>query len=466
MITKNVSAVILAAGRGTRMKSKLPKVLHIINGKPMVKYAVEACRGVGIDRPLLIIGDGREQVREAMGDSVDYAEQLVQSGTGHAVQMALPSLPESGSLLVLCGDTPLLRAATLEALLQRHIDEGASCTLLSAVVDNPAGYGRICRDAGRNIVRIAEQKDATAEERAIKEINTGVYCFDISFLRRGIGKLKNNNAQGEYYLTDVPSLIRAEGGKIASLMLADGISEVMGVNDREQLAVAASFLRARKLRQLMLQGVTIVNPNSVYIEDGVTVGADTVIEPNTILRGSTVVGEDCLIGPSSDISDSVIGDGSTVAYSVLVGVTAAAKAIIGPFSYMRPGTELAENVKVGGFVETKKAIVGKGSKIPHLSYVGDTEIGENVNVGCGTITCNYDGYDKYKTIIGDEVFIGSNVNLIAPIVIGNRSFVAAGSTVSEDVPEGALGVGRGKQRNIEGWADKYHKDKSAAKNKD
>ena len=463
---ENVSAVILAAGRGTRMKSKLPKVLHIINGKPMVKYAVEACMGVGIDRPLLIIGDGRELVRSVIGDGVDYAEQLVQLGTGHAVQVALSSLPKSGSLLVLCGDTPLLRTSTLELFLRRHVEESAACTLLSAVIEDPAGYGRICRDAGGNIVRIAEQKDASAEERAIKEINTGVYCFDIRTLRRVIGKLKNDNAQGEYYLTDVPALIRAEGEKLSSLILEGGISEVMGVNDREQMAVAAAILRERKLRQLMLQGVTIVNPASVCIEDSVTIGADTVIEPNTILRGCTAIGEDCLIGPASDISDSVIGNGSTVAYSVLTGVRAAANAVIGPFSYMRPGTELAENVKVGGFVETKKAIVGMGSKIPHLSYVGDTVIGANVNVGCGTITCNYDGYDKYKTVIGDEVFIGSNVNQIAPVTIGDRAFVAAGSTISEDVPEGALGVGRSKQRNIDGWADKYHKDKTAAKHSD
>jgi bifunctional UDP-N-acetylglucosamine pyrophosphorylase/glucosamine-1-phosphate N-acetyltransferase len=449
-----ITAVILAAGKGTRMKSDLPKVLHQVNGKAMISYVIEAAQESGADKSVLVVGHGAEQVRAALGHDLAYALQMPQWGTGHALQCAVPAIdPACRSILVLCGDTPLITAQTLQALMAEFQKSQSACTVLTTMMEDPFGYGRIVRDADGRIAKIIEEKDADYEQKQIKEVNTAIYCFDYQLLLSVINDLDNDNRQREYYLTDLLELLSQKGHKVHSMLLADS-DEVMGINDRIQLAQAACILRKKKNRSLMAAGVSIVDSANTYIEDDVEIGIDTVIEPYTFIRGRTVIGCACQIGPNTDIDSAVIGNKCQIRQSTIVGCHMGNDCNIGPFSYMRPGTVLADQVKVGGFVETKKAQVDSGSKIPHLSYIGDTKIGRDVNIGCGTITCNYDGFAKYTTIIEDGAFIGSNTNLIAPVTVGKRAVVAAGSSVSKDVPADALAIERAEQRNIEGWAEK------------
>lgn len=458
----NCEAVILAAGKGTRMKSELPKVLHKVAGKPLVKYVIEACREAGIDKPLLVVGHGSEAVRAALGDEVSYCEQFRQLGTGHALMCALPFIEaKKGEVLVMCGDAPLIGGRTLQALRQYFNESGAVCTVLSAVLEQPYGYGRIFRDGTGKVLGIIEEKDATPNQRRLKEINTGTYCFDLAALRSVIDELDTNNAQGEYYLTQALELLIAKGYTVNAFVCADSTA-ALGVNDRLQQAEAERLLRQRVLCRVMTEGATVIDPQSTYIDSGVRIGADSVILPNTFLRGNTVIGNACNIGPGADITDSQIGDNATVRYAVLDNAIIGPMANIGPYTYIRPHTELAEGVKIGGFCEVKNTKVGRGSKIPHLSYIGDSDIGSGVNIGCGTITCNYDGVNKFRTEIGDNSFIGSNVSLIAPIRLAEDSYAAAGSTLTEDVPKNALGIARGRQRNIEGWVLK-NREKIKAK---
>ena len=432
---EQLAAVILAAGKGTRMRSDLPKVLHPIAGQPLVQYVVNAAKAGGASTLCLVVGCGAEQVQQQLGEAYLYAVQEQQKGTGHALQTALSAFPQlPQALLVLCGDTPLLRGETLEKMIHQFQQEQVACTVMTTYLSEGGNYGRIIRDVDGQISGIVEARDATPEQLAVREINSGVYCFRTGPLLEVIRELQPNNDQGELYLTDVVSALRSRGQRVTGFCCGDP-QEILGVNDRVQLAEAGAILRRRINQAWMLSGVTLVDPETAYIDATVAIGRDTVIEPQVYLQGNTTIGKGCTIGPAVKIVDSQIGDTCTV----------------GPFAYLRPGTVLAARVKAGHFVEIKKSMIGQGSKVPHLSYIGDAVIGEGVNIGCGTITCNYDGVHKHKTVIEDQAFIGSNTNLVPPVTVGRRSTVAAGSTVTEDVPPDSLAVARGRQRNVEGW---------------
>ncbi|HHX75587.1 MAG TPA: bifunctional UDP-N-acetylglucosamine diphosphorylase/glucosamine-1-phosphate N-acetyltransferase GlmU [Firmicutes bacterium] len=452
------TAVILAAGEGKRMQSRRPKVLHEICGYPMLAHVIHAARSVCSD-VIVVVGHQGEEIRAAFGDSVVYAEQHEQLGTAHALLQAEPLLPDAGTVLVLCGDTPLLSPGAIEELYAVHSREAAAATVLTATVPNPFGYGRIVRGAGGEIIKIVEEKDATAAEKLLREINTGTYAFDVKALREGLAGVGSDNAAGEYYLTDCIELIIKSGKKVATSLLPD-YRLALGVNDRIQLAEAQALLQERINRDLMAAGVTMINPATIYVDAGVKVGRDTVILPNTALRGRTVVGEGCVIGPQTEITDSTIGSGSHIRHSVVTESILEENVTVGPFTHLRPGTVLKNGVKVGDFVEIKQSQVGEGSKIPHLSYIGDAEIGSGVNLGGGTIVVNYDGRKKYKTVVADGAFVGCNSNLVAPVTIGRGAFVAAGSTITNDVPAGALSLARARQVDKPGLGARLlgHKD--------
>lgn len=448
------TAVILAAGKGTRMKSTLPKVLHKAAGRTMLEQVIHQVRAAGVDDCVVVVGHGADEVRAAIpeNDNLRFALQMPQLGTGHCAQVAMPHIPQdTDAVLIVCGDTPLLTATTLGALCDKFSQSGADGIILTANLAKPTGYGRIIRGENGSVCAIVEEKDATDEQKAVTEINTGAYVFSRQALQQALAGLTNDNAQGEYYLTDVIRLIDAAGGHIDTLTTDDYI-ETTGVNDRVQLACAAAELYRRKAEELMLSGVTIIDPANTYIDSMVTVGQDTIIYPGVQLRGDTHIGAGCTLDSDTIITDSTVGNHCTLLKCVLNEATVADGANIGPFAYLRPGTKLAENVKVGDFAEIKNATIGAGSKIPHLSYIGDAEVGSGVNIGCGTITCNYDGVNKHKTIIGNDVFIGSNTNLVAPVTVGDGAFVAAGSTITKEVSAGALAVERARQTEIAGWA--------------
>ncbi|MBY9082572.1 bifunctional UDP-N-acetylglucosamine diphosphorylase/glucosamine-1-phosphate N-acetyltransferase GlmU [Paenibacillus sp. HN-1] len=456
-------AVVLAAGQGKRMKSKLYKVLHPVCGKPMVGHVLDTVRATGCQRNIVVVGHGAESVQAYLGDSVEYVLQETQLGTGHAVMQAKDILSgEEGTLIVACGDTPLVKPETLAEMMVLHEQRGAAATVLTAVMDNPAGLGRIIRTEDGALLKIVEQKDCTPEEDAIREINTGIYCFDNAKMFAALQQVTNQNAQGEYYLTDVIGILREQGELVLAFQSNDA-AESIGVNDRLALSEAESQMRLRINRRHMLNGVTIIDPASTYIEADVTIGADTVIYPGSVLKGKTAIGEGCIIGPSSEIEDSAILDGAKIKHSVLSGAEVGARTSVGPFAYLRPGSVLGEDVKIGDFVEIKKATIGDGSKVSHLSYVGDAVVGKNVNVGCGAITVNYDGFNKSLTEIGDEAFIGSNVNLIAPVKVGKGAYVVAGSTITKAVDEGDLAIARQRQENKPGYADKIRARAKAKK---
>lgn len=417
----NIMAIVLAAGKGTRMKSKKSKLVQKIYGKEIIKRAVENAQNAGIHDIVAVVGYQKEEVMDVLGDSVKYAYQEEMLGTGHAVMQAKEFLAgKKGKVLVLNGDVPLLRPETLNKLVEKSIQNREYATLLTAIYDNPTGYGRIIRDEGGNIKGIVEEKDTKPSQRKIKEINAGIYCFDIEELLSALDKIKPNNAQGEYYITDVISIMNKKGLKTGAVIVEDN-TEILGINDRIQLEMLTKVLQMRINTEHMKNGVTIEDVNNTYIYDDVKIGMDTVIHPNTIIKSGVEIGEDCEIGPNS---------------------------------YIREGCKLSNRVKIGSFVEIKKAIIGEGTKVPHLSYMGDCEIGERCNIGCGTITCNYDGFHKSKTIIGNHSFIGSNTNLVAPVTLGDETFVAAGSTITDDVPAYALAIARQRQTNKEDWNKK------------
>ena len=417
----NVMAIILAAGKGTRMKSKKSKLVQKIYGKEIVKRAVENAQKAGVKDIVAVVGYMKEEVMNVLGDNVKYAFQEEMLGTGHAVIQAKEYLKnKKGKVLVLNGDVPLLRPETINKLLEKSTENKEYATLLTAIYDNPRGYGRIIRDEGGNISAIVEEKDTTEEQKLIKEINAGIYCFDIVELLSALEEIKPNNAQGEYYLTDVIEIMNKKGLKTGAVVVEDN-TEILGINDRIQLEMLTKVLQVRINTEHMKKGVTIEDVSNTYIYDDVEIGMDTVIHPNTTIKSGVVIGEDCEIGPNA---------------------------------YIREGCKLANKVKIGSFVEIKKAIIGEGSKVPHLSYMGDCEIGEKCNIGCGTITCNYDGLHKSKTIIGNHSFVGSNTNLVAPVTLGNETFIAAGSTITENVPDYALAIARQRQINKENWNKK------------
>jgi bifunctional UDP-N-acetylglucosamine pyrophosphorylase / glucosamine-1-phosphate N-acetyltransferase len=450
-----VSAIVLAAGMGTRMKSGLVKVMHPLAGVPMIAWPVSAAFEAGVSSCVLVVGHQEEMVRAHFAEAkekVSFALQAEPLGTGDAVRCAIPAL-EGGSetVLILCGDTPLITAATLQAMLQAHRDTAAAVTVMTATFADPFGYGRIVKGGDGSIRAITEEKDASPEERLIREVNAGVYCVQRSFLDEAVARLDSNNAQGEYYFTDVVRQAARQGLKCLSFPVANA-EEITGVNDRVQLAETARVLRGRINRELMLSGVTMIDPQAVYVDRGARIGRDTVIHPGASILGETVIGERCEIGQGALIRSCVIADDVVVkAGSVLEESVVHQQAAIGPMAHLRAGSELSPHVKIGNFVETKKVFIGEGSKASHLTYLGDATIGKNVNIGCGTITCNYDGVKKHRTVIEDDVFVGSDVQFVAPVTIGRNSLIAAGTTVTTSVPADSLAIARAPQVNKEGW---------------
>lgn len=445
------TAIILAAGQGTRMKSKLPKVLHKVLGKPMVQWVIDCLTAAGVTDKITVLGHGAEQVATVVAEQTSIVYQTEQLGTGHAVMQGVKALgAENDCVIVICGDTPLLQADTIKSLLAKHNAEKNMVTVLTAQASDPTGYGRIVRN-GAQIEAIVEQKDATEEEKTITEINTGTYCFNQQFLLQYLPTLTTNNAQKEYYLTDLIKIANQNQFPVGGYQL-DDFSESLGVNNRVQLAQAEQVLRQRKCREVMLAGVTLIDPASTYIGADVVIGNDTIIYPNVVLEGATVIGSDNIIGMNCRFVDSIIGDNNDIQSTTIVESTVGNGCKIGPMAYLRPGTVLADEVKIGDFVEVKKSQIGTGTKIPHLSYVGDAVVGNRVNIGCGTITCNYDGVNKYQTTIKDNAFIGSNTNLVAPIVVEEKAFIGAGSTITKDVPADTLAVVRGELRLKDDWS--------------
>ena len=453
-----LAAILLAAGQGTRMKSALPKVLHPVCGLPMVSWTVQAAQAAGASRIVVVVGHGRAQVEAALrarfGDAVEFAVQSEQRGTGHAVACAMETLAGfEGEVAILCGDSPLLEAGALEALRAARRAPGAGpVAVLTGELDDPTGYGRILRDAGGRVIGIREHKDATAEERAIREWNAGVYVVDAAFLRRALPNLSPRNAQRELYLTDIVEAARDEGFAVAVRWSAES---VIGVNDRAQLAEVEAVMRRRIARRLGESGVTVRDPATAYVEADVTVEPDAVLEPNVTLRGRTHIGAGARIDVGCVLDDVRVAQGAllkpyTVAHRSRIGEGAQ----VGPFSHLRPDTDLGPETHVGNFVELKKTSMGRGSKANHLAYLGDGIVGEKVNVGAGTIFCNYDGFQKHTTVLEDGSFIGSDSQLVAPVRIGKGAYVATGTTVTRDVPDDALAVGRVKQSNKEGYASR------------
>mgnify|MGYP003757028235 CR=1 FL=1 len=453
MQLEKTTAVILAAGEGKRMQSALPKVLHPICGYPMISYVISAVKGICSDI-VVVVGHQGEKIRQLVGNRVRYVEQKEQLGTAHAVLQAVPLLPAEGNVLVLCGDTPLLTAEAIGNMADRHSQAGAAATVLTAHVPDPYGYGRIVRDEKGGVAGIVEEKDATAGERKITEINTGTYVFDIRSLKEVIDEVGCSNVQGEYYLTDCIAILQQKGLPVAAEVLED-YTLALGVNDRMQLARVQSLMQQRINNSLMEAGVTLVDPQTSYIDAGVRIGRDTVVMPNTIIRGRTVVGENCIIGPNSELVDCRVGSNSVFRHSVANSSEIGDGVAVGPFAHLRSGTVLEKDVKVGGFVEIKKTRVGSKTKIAHLSYIGDAQLGSGINMGGGTIVVNYDGKRKNLTTIHDNAFIGCNCNLVAPVTVGKGAYVAAGSTVTEDVPAGSLTIARARQVNKEGRAARY-----------
>jgi len=442
------SAVILAAGKGVRMRSELPKVVHQVAGKPMVLYVTDAVRDVGASRIVLVVGHGRHEVEKLFSaGEAEFVVQEEQLGTGHALQQARPNIENDETIMVLAGDTPLLQPSTLRALLAEHQRQGTAATVLSTMVDNPYGYGRIIKNNLGEFQAIVEEKDADSNQKKICEINSGMYCFQVQPCLKALENLNSDNAQGEYYITQVLTNLVQAGHKI-NVVCLDASQDIYGVNDRVQLAQAGDVLRQRKNDELMRAGVTIIDPSATYIDFQVSIGSDTVIYPGTFIEGSTSIGQECEIGPGTHITSALIGNQVFIEHSRIKEAQIGDECTIGPYAYLRPGAVLHRKVKVGDFAEIKKSVIGEGSKIPHLSYVGDATIGKGVNIGAGTITCNYDGVNKWETVLEDGVFIGSNTNLVAPIKIGANSVTGAGSTLSRDVPANTLAVERASAKHI------------------
>ncbi|HEX9889805.1 MAG TPA: bifunctional UDP-N-acetylglucosamine diphosphorylase/glucosamine-1-phosphate N-acetyltransferase GlmU [Nitriliruptorales bacterium] len=451
----DVAAVVLAAGKGTRFKSDLAKVLHRCAGRSILGHILAALEPLELGQIVVVVGhqadDVEAEARAAGVANLTIALQAEQLGTGHAVQVALPALDDRiRRVVVVPGDTPLLRPDTITGLLGAGGDVHAA-SMVSAVLDDPTGYGRVIRESG-SVARIVEHADASEPEREVREVNAGIYAFERELLAACVGGLDTTNAQGEIYLTDVIEALVARGAQVAAVV-ADA-DEVAGVNDRRQLAAAAAALRARTLDRLMSEGVTVLDPATTYVDVDVSIGADTVVYPNCILEEATAIGGRATIGPNCHLVGAEVGDEACVTNAVVMHAVIGPEAHVGPFAYLRPGTVLGRGAKAGGFVEMKNAHIGAGSKVPHLSYIGDATVGRDANVGAGTITCNYDGFDKHETHIGDGAFIGSDTMLVAPVRIGKGAVTGAASAITEDVPDGALAVERSHQRNIDGWADR------------
>jgi bifunctional UDP-N-acetylglucosamine pyrophosphorylase/glucosamine-1-phosphate N-acetyltransferase len=460
-----LAVVVLAAGQGTRMKSAHAKVLHALGGRPLIRHVLEASGGLAAGRSVVVVGHQADAVRAACdGFEVRFVLQQEQRGTGHAVQVACDAelAGLDGDVVILYGDVPLLQAATLERLVRRHREHGAVLSLLTTVVDRPHGYGRIVRDATGSLAAIVEERDASDEQRRIHEVNPGIYCTRASFLRDALRGLDTDNAQGELYLTDIVAAAVARGGPV----LTEPVDphEVAGINSRADLAALEAELRRALVERHMAAGVTFLDPATAYVEPAVVIGADTVIGPVVQLRGRTTIGRDCTIEGSAVLTDAVIGDRVHLRPMVVIAESRIdAGAVVGPFAQLRPGTHLHENVHIGNFVEVKKSEIGAGTKANHLAYLGDASIGRESNIGAGTITCNYDGFDKHRTEIGDRVQIGSDSQLVAPVRIGDDAYVATGTTVRHDVEPGALAFNPKPDQRRAGWVEGFRKRKRPKK---
>ena len=448
------TSVILAAGMGTRMKSKMPKVLHKVCGKPLSKWVIDASEAAGADKVCAVVGHKAETVKEVLGDVCEFALQAEQKGTGHAVMQAIDVIKNSkGEVVILNGDTPLITAETINKAIEYHKNNGNQATVITAILDDATGYGRIVRDNDGSVLKIVEQKDASKEEKKINEVNSGMYVFDAQSLVYALDKITPNNAQGEYYLTDTLEILLSAGKKIGGYAISDN-DEIRGINDRVQLNEAEKIMQKRINEYHMRNGVTMRNPESVYIEDGVEIGNDTEICQNVTIKSGTKIGSDCVIGSGSMLDRAVIHDGVDVLSSVILESEVDEGTHVGPFAYIRPNCHVGKEVKVGDFVELKNSNIDDGTKISHLTYIGDSDVGKRVNFGCGTVTCNYDGKKKYRTTIGDDCFVGCITNFVSPINVGDGVYIAAGSTITEDIPENSLSIARARQVNKEGWKDK------------
>ncbi|MFS8102066.1 bifunctional UDP-N-acetylglucosamine diphosphorylase/glucosamine-1-phosphate N-acetyltransferase GlmU [Lentzea alba] len=470
MLEGPVSTVVLAAGEGTRMRSSTPKVLHRIAGRSLVEHAVRAAAGTDPDHLAVVVGHGREAVTEhleglaeTLGRKVAIAVQAEQKGTGHAVSCGLAELPHdlAGTVIVSYGDVPLLDTQTFSALLAEHASAGNAVTVLTAVVENPTGYGRIARDSDGSVLRIVEQKDASETEQLITEINSGVYAFDAAVLRDGLSRLSTDNAQGELYLTDVLGIARGDGRRVGALIASDPWL-VEGINDRVQLAAVGAEMNRRIVEGHMRSGVTVVDPASVWIDADVQIGQDALIEPNVQLRAGTVVGAGALVGPDTTLSGVKVGSKASVVRTHGSDSVIGDNASVGPFAYLRPGTSLGVKGKIGTFVETKNSTIGEGSKVPHLSYIGDATIGDHSNIGAASVTVNYDGVNKHRTIVGSHCRTGSDNMFVAPVTVGDGAYTGAGTVLRRNVPPGALAVSGGPQRNLEGWVISRREGTAAA----
>lgn len=444
-----IYSIILAAGEGKRMKSNTAKPLMRVCGKAIIDCVLSAANAVVTKENIVVIGHKAEDMKAHLKSSVEYAYQLEQKGTGHAVMQGIQSIEQKdGIVMVLCGDTPLITGEELKKVLSSHIDAKRAATVITAIAPNPFGYGRIIRQ-GDSIAKIVEQKDATPAEQAVSEINSGMFFFDIKKLVSALKRLNNNNAQGEYYLTDTIEILLSDGENVGAEII--DYDSILGVNDRIQLSVAEAMLNRRNVEKIMLSGVSVINPAATYIGSDVSVGMDSVIYPGTILEGKVSIGNNCVIGPDSKITNSKIGDNTQIIKSVVTESEVGSNVNVGPFAYMRPNSKVGDNVKIGDFVEIKNANIDNGTKVAHLTYVGDADVGKNVNFGCGTVVVNYDGKNKHRTTIGDDVFVGCNTNLVSPVTVKNGAFTAAGSTITDTVPENALAIARAKQVNKENW---------------
>lgn len=447
-------AIILAAGEGKRMKSSLPKVLHKVCGKEMVNHVIDNLKSAGIQDINLVVGKGADKVKEGTKDrKITYSFQDKQLGTGHAAMCAQEFLSnKKGTVAIFVGDGPLITKQMVEKLFEFHTDGEYKATVITSILEEPAKYGRIIRNSSGEVEKIVEFKDCNEEEVQVNEINSGMYCFDIELLLENLHKLNNNNAQGEYYLTDVIEIFKTQGLKVGAFTVP--VEEITAVNSKVELSNAEIIMRKRINKMHMENGVTLIDPNNTYIGSEVEIGSDTIIYPGNVIEGKTVIKEGCMLYPNSRIKDSIIGAQVTIQSSVVLYSNIGENTTVGPFAYIRPDSNIGKNARIGDFVEIKKSTIGDNTKVSHLTYIGDSEVGSKCNFGCGTVIVNYDGKEKHKTIIGDNVFIGCNANLISPVEIKNNSYVAAGSTITKEVPEGSLAIARARQTNIDKWVEK------------
>ena len=445
-------SIILAAGEGKRMKSNIAKPLQQAAGKALVDWVLDTAEETGSDENIVVIGHKAEDVKAYLGDRAKYAYQYEQLGTGHAVMQGIESIKDvDGTVMVLYGDSPLIEAETLKRVREDHSKKMRAATVITAIADEPYGYGRIVRENGE-IVRIVEQKDASEDEQKITEVNSGMYFFDIQKLKESLSKITNDNSQGEYYITDVIEIMLSEGEKVGAYVT--DLEQTMGVNDKLQLSQVGKILNRRKVEALMLAGVTIIDPDKVQVTTNVKVGRDTVLYPGTVLEGDSVIGENCVIGSNTSLNNCKVGNNTKILETVGIDSEIGSDTNVGPFAYLRPGTKVGSEVKIGDFVEVKNSTIDDGTKVAHLTYIGDADVGKRVNFGCGTVVVNYDGVNKHRTIIEDDCFIGCNTNLVSPVVVRHGAYTAAGSTITDEVPPESLAIARSKQVVKEQWTAK------------